>query len=105
MRRCAVSPAVASALMTDDAVLSDRPSQGLAIRNAKSPLPNRFSSYEDGEDKWRIHAAGNHFILSRSQCLITAEMVPDGLAVDDRSKRAAEAAHIIISVSRFSIMK
>ena len=38
--------------------------------------------------------AGNHFILSRSQwCFITAKMICDGFAVDDRSKRAAEVAH------------
>ena len=66
----------------------------------ENPLPDRFSSYGDGEDKWRIHAAGNHFILSRSQwCFITAEMIPDGLAVDDRSKRASQVAHKIISVA------
>src|SRR2546430_572995 len=42
----------------------------------------------------------NHFILSRSQCrIITAEMIADGLAVDDRSKRAAEVAHIKIPVA------
>jgi len=58
------------------------------------------STYEHGEDKRRIHAAGNHFILSRSQRrIITAEMLADGLAVDDRSKRAAEVAHIITSVA------
>ena len=28
----------------------------------ENPLPDRFSSYGDGEDKWRIHAAGNRFI-------------------------------------------
>ena len=56
--------------------------------------------YKDGEDKRRIHAAGNHFILSRSQrCFITAEMISDGFAVDDRSKRAAEVAHIVIFVA------
>jgi hypothetical protein len=66
----------------------------------ENPLPDRFSSYGDGEDKWRIHAAGNHFILSHSQsCFITAEMIPDGLAVDDRSKCASQVAHIIISVA------
>src|SRR5262249_42352027 len=39
-----------------------------------------LSSYEHGEDKRRIHAAGNQFILSRSQWrIITAEMIADGL--------------------------
>src|SRR5215813_13742227 len=72
-------------------------------RAATSTRPDSFpslSSYEHGEDKRRIHAAGNHFILSRSQWhIITAEMIADGLAVDDRSKRAAEVAHIIASVA------
>src|SRR5215510_11441033 len=59
-----------------------------------------LSGYEHGEDKRRIHAAGNHFILSRSQWhIITAEIIADGLAVDDRSKRATEVAHIIASVA------
>jgi hypothetical protein len=44
--------------------------------------------------------AGKHFILSRSQrCFINVEMISDRLAVDDRSKRAAEIAHIIILVA------
>src|SRR5258707_395881 len=48
----------------------------------------------------RMHATGNHFILSSLQWrIITAEMIADGLAVDDRSKRAAEVAHIITSVA------
>ena len=42
----------------------------------------------------------NHFILSCSQWrIIATEVIADGLAVDDRSKRAAEVAHIIISVA------
>ena len=45
-----------------------------------------FSSYEHGEDKRRIRAAGNHFILSRAQWrIITAEKISEWLAVDDRS--------------------
>ena len=37
--------------------------------------------------------------FSRSQCrIIAAEMIADGLAVDDRSERAAQVAHTITSV-------
>jgi hypothetical protein len=58
------------------------------------------SSCEYGEDKWRLQAAGNHFILPCPQWrFITAEMISDGLAVDDRSKRAAKVAHVITSVA------
>jgi hypothetical protein len=58
------------------------------------------SSYEYGEDKWRLHAASNHFILPCPQLrFITAEMISDGLAVDDRSKPAAKVAHVITSVT------
>jgi hypothetical protein len=53
------------------AVLTAFPKACMALRltceYGKSPLANRYSSYEDGEDKRRIHAAGNHFILSHSQ--------------------------------------
>jgi len=39
-------------------------------------------------------------VFSRLQWrIITAEMIADGLTVDDRSKRAAEVAHIITSVA------
>jgi len=59
-----------------------------------------LSSYGHGEDKRRLHAAGNHFILSTSQRrIIGAEMIADGLAVNDRSKRAAEVAHMITSTA------
>jgi len=51
-------------------------------------------------NKRRLHAAGNHLILSCPQWrFITAEMISNRLAVDDRSKRAAEVAHVITSVA------
>ena len=55
-----------------------------------------FSSYEHREDKPRIHATCNHLILSRPQWrVIAAEMLTDRLAVNDRSKGAAEVVHVI----------
>jgi hypothetical protein len=59
-----------------------------------------FSTYENGEDERRGHTARNHFILSGSQRrIIGAEMIADRLAIDDRSKGAAEVAHMITSVA------
>src|SRR6516165_5484006 len=61
------------------------------------------SSYGHGKHKRRIHAAGNHFIFSGSQRrIVGAEMTADGFAVDDRSKRAAEVAHMIASAALFN---
>ena len=59
-----------------------------------------FSSYEHREDKPRIHATCNHLILSRPQRrVIAAEMLTDRLAVNDRSKGAAEVVHEITPVA------
>ena len=55
-----------------------------------------FSSYEHREDEPQIHATRNHLILSRPQWrVIAAEMLTDRLAVNDRSKGAAEVVHVI----------
>jgi len=68
-------------------------------------LASSFSTYENGEYKGRTHAAGDYFVLSCSKWgIITAEMLADGLAVDDRSKPAREVAHIITAFA-LSIMK
>ena len=61
-----------------------------------------MSSYRHREDKRRIHPAGNDLILSSSQrCIIGAEMIADGFAVDDRSKCAAEVAHMMTAAMHF----
>src|SRR5262249_54317797 len=79
---------------------SARKQLGGARQEPKACCRTGLSGYEHGEDKRRIHAAGNHFMLSRSQRrIISAEMMADGLAVDDRSKRAAEVAHMITSAA------
>jgi hypothetical protein len=40
---------------------------GRSETGTQSLPPTAFSTYEHGEDKRRIHAAGNHFIFARSQ--------------------------------------
>ena len=61
-----------------------------------------MSSYRHREDKRRIHPAGNDLILSSSQRrIIGTEMIADRFAVDDRSKCAAEVAHMITSAALF----
>jgi hypothetical protein len=50
----------------------------------------------DKEDKRRAHTPGNHLIFAKSQQnIITAELIADGLTVDDSSKGAAEVSHMI----------
>ena len=59
-----------------------------------------FSGYEHREDKPRAHATRNYLILSRSQWrVIAAEMLTDRLAVNDRSKGAAEVVYVITPVA------
>jgi hypothetical protein len=54
------------------------------------------TEYGHREDKGGPHAPGNHFILSSSQQnIIRAEVIADGLTVDDCSKGAAEVAQMI----------
>ena len=61
---------------------------------------HRSSKYRNGKDERGIHAAGNYFILSGpQQRVIGAEMVADGLTVDDRAKCAAEVAHMITAIA------
>src|SRR5215469_1388302 len=60
----------------------------------------RSSKYRHGEDKRRIHAARNHFIVTSSQQrIISAEMIADGHTVDDRPKRAAKVAHAVTAIA------
>ena len=48
------------------------------------------------KNKRGARAPGNHLILSKpQQNIIGAEVTADGLAVDDRSKGAAEVSHMI----------
>ena len=58
------------------------------IKNASSP------GKVDMLDPW-LNATPNRETPKN----LLPEMIPDGLAVDDRSKRAAEVAHIITSVA------
>src|SRR5437868_1130882 len=62
------------------------------------------------KDKGRIRTACNHFVLAGSQWRFTyqvspcrgpigAKMMTDGLAIDDRSKCAAEVADAIASLA------
>src|SRR5439155_6606825 len=75
-----------------------------------SDVVARPRSDKYGKDKARIRPAGNHFVLAGSQWCITcqvspcrgplgAKMMTDGLAIDDRSKCAAEVADAIASLA------
>src|ERR1700722_20231151 len=68
----------------------------------------RPGSDKHGKDKGRIRPAGNHFVLAGPQWCITCQVTPyrgpigakimtDGLAIDDRSKCAAQVADAIAS--------
>jgi hypothetical protein len=67
------------------------------------PEPGRRRSfgYPHREDKRRIRAAGNHFILSSSQqSVISAELTADALTIDHSSKGAADVSHMITFLAR-----
>ena len=56
----------------------------------------QWSRYGYRKDKRGAHAPGNHLILAKSQPnIIAAELIADGLTVDDSSKGAAEVSHMI----------
>src|SRR5215472_15452258 len=61
---------------------------------------HRSSKYRNGKDKRGTHPAGNHFILTGSQQrVIGAEMIADGLTVDDGAKCTAEVVHMIAAIA------
>ena len=60
----------------------------------------RSSEYRHGEDKRRIDTASNHFVVSGTQQrIIGAEMITDGLTIDDRPECAAEVVHMVTAIA------
>jgi hypothetical protein len=56
----------------------------------------QWSRYGYRKDKRGAHAPGNHLILAKLQHnIIAAELIADGLTVDDSSEGAAEVSHMI----------
>src|ERR1700751_3592627 len=82
----------------------------MMVEALSSHVIARPRSDKHGKDKGRIRPAGNHFVLAGSQWCITCQVPPcggligakimtDGLAIDDRSKCAAEFADAIPSLA------
>jgi hypothetical protein len=60
----------------------------------------QWCRYGYRKDKRGAHTPGNHLILSKSQPnIIAAELIADGLTVDDSSEGAAEISHMITSAA------